>query len=582
MSTSVTGVPVEGMPAELVDKGWQLLKSETTPPRFRARNGEAFPQKVEFGPYPTSDEAVTAARDLDAEAKKAADTGMKLVFNPDGSTEFEDVEARSAAKKASAKKPAQPAADPVETREPEVEQLAMPSSITHPPEPGEHLLAVEVIRIDGGTQLRALFDEEVVSEYAEAMLAGAKFPPVDVFFDGANYWLGNGFYRTAATKKAKLRTILAAIRFGTRRDAVLFSAGANADHGQPRTNADKRAAATMLLMDSEWTKWSDGEIARQANVSQPFVSALRRELTTQNVLSEQTTRVGKDSVARDTSKIGRKTDEEKEAIAREESEAEPPLFTEPTDESEGLSSHEGLTNEDGTVENFEEDSEETLAQQAARREVAGGWSTADVVDAIKKNGGTMYRGQLEEAGCTYAAILGALHEEAIEQPEVGKYGLPASEPEASKTGESSETAAAKSEESTPASSTKLKAFHETVDALLKGRMLTVSFTWIPGVKGKVQHTVNASNDPQKASRKLLDAEKVRPFSEDVLQMITEQLKGAPAKAAPAPAKPATRPSASKASKKKAPKPSRPKAPTKKKVATKKAAPKRKASTKKKR
>ena len=46
-----------------------------------------------------------------------------------------------------------------------------------------------------------------------------------------------------------------------------------------RTNDDKRRAVTVLLTDDEWQKWLDNKIARQCGVSQPFVSAVRKELS---------------------------------------------------------------------------------------------------------------------------------------------------------------------------------------------------------------------------------------------------------------------------------------------------------------
>ena len=65
------------------------------------------------------------------------------------------------------------------------------------------------------------------------------------------------------------------MRQGTRRDAVLHSVGANAQHGLRRTNADKRRAVETLLRDEEWSGWSDSEIARRCGVSHPTVAKVR-------------------------------------------------------------------------------------------------------------------------------------------------------------------------------------------------------------------------------------------------------------------------------------------------------------------
>lgn len=135
---------------------------------------------------------------------------------------------------------------------------------------------VASIRIDGGTQPRQSINEQVVSEYAEALQAGEKLPPVVVFHDGTDHWLADGFHRYHAHRKAKRKDIAADVRNGTRRDAVLFSVGANAAHGLRRTNEDKRRAVQTLLEDAEWSKWSDRQIAEACGVSVPFVGAIRR------------------------------------------------------------------------------------------------------------------------------------------------------------------------------------------------------------------------------------------------------------------------------------------------------------------
>ena len=131
------------------------------------------------------------------------------------------------------------------------------------------------VRIDGGTQPRAAIAEDVVSDYAEAMTEGAEFPPIDVFFDGVDYWLADGFHRYHAGKKLGLVEVPAKIHAGTRREAVLFSVGVNQGHGLRRTHADKRKAVLTLLSDAEWGGWSDRDIARRCGVGHQMVGTLR-------------------------------------------------------------------------------------------------------------------------------------------------------------------------------------------------------------------------------------------------------------------------------------------------------------------
>lgn len=164
------------------------------------------------------------------------------------------------------------------------------------------------IRIDGGTQPRESIDDATVADYAEQLKAGVTFPAAVVFHDGTNYWLADGFHRRAAHAAAGIDEMPVDLRQGKQRDAVLYSVGANADHGIRRTNADKRRAVMRLLDDAEWSKWSDREIARRCGVSHQFVTNLRPSLST--VDSEKpdrtyTTRHGT-TATMNTSNIGRK------------------------------------------------------------------------------------------------------------------------------------------------------------------------------------------------------------------------------------------------------------------------------------
>jgi hypothetical protein len=136
-------------------------------------------------------------------------------------------------------------------------------------------IAIDRIRADGGTQPRATIDFTVVEDYANAMADGAMLPPVIVFHDGTDHWLADGFHRREAHKVLGLPEIDCDVRQGTRRDAVLFSVSANADHGLRRTNEDKRRAVRKLLDDDEWARWSDREIARRCGVDHKTVATLR-------------------------------------------------------------------------------------------------------------------------------------------------------------------------------------------------------------------------------------------------------------------------------------------------------------------
>ena len=140
------------------------------------------------------------------------------------------------------------------------------------------LVLLSDIRVDGGTQVREKVDSSTVVEYAEAMDHG-KFPPVVVFFDGATYWMADGFHRYFAGRKREQESVYADVREGTDRDALLYAIGANAQHGLRRTNADKRRAVRLVLEDEEWSRRSLSEISRMTGgVSGAVIKSVQETL----------------------------------------------------------------------------------------------------------------------------------------------------------------------------------------------------------------------------------------------------------------------------------------------------------------
>jgi hypothetical protein len=136
-------------------------------------------------------------------------------------------------------------------------------------------LKLSEIRIDGGTQMRASINMDIVKEYADAFRGGAQFVPCVVFFDGVNYWLADGFHRYHATEAAKIMTLDCEVRFGSVREAILYALKANQNHGLRRTNEDKRICVQTMLNDTEWCLLSNIKIAKHCEVSETFVAAIR-------------------------------------------------------------------------------------------------------------------------------------------------------------------------------------------------------------------------------------------------------------------------------------------------------------------
>ncbi len=168
------------------------------------------------------------------------------------------------------------------------------------------------IKVDGGTQMRAQLDPATVQEYADAMgeAGWGKFPPIIAYYDGSDYWLADGFHRLSAWRSIANWSdamIPADVRSGTRRDAILHAAGANASHGLRRTNADKRRAVETLLRDDEWAKWSNMEIGRRCNVSEGTVRNIRGDLERTSQITKSDERHGADGRTTNTANIGAKS-----------------------------------------------------------------------------------------------------------------------------------------------------------------------------------------------------------------------------------------------------------------------------------
>jgi hypothetical protein len=138
---------------------------------------------------------------------------------------------------------------------------------------------VRINALNMEVRARAALDENAVEEYADAMRAQAKFPPVVVFEEYEALWLADGHHRVEAARRVGRMAIRAEVHAGGRREALLHACGANATHGLRRTNADKRQAVTLMLDDPEWRQWSSREIARRCAVDEGLVRRVRDELS---------------------------------------------------------------------------------------------------------------------------------------------------------------------------------------------------------------------------------------------------------------------------------------------------------------
>jgi len=133
-------------------------------------------------------------------------------------------------------------------------------------------ISIDLIRLDGDTQSRLAINETVVDDYSELIDSGAdgwNMPPVDVFYDGSVYWLGDGFHRVLAAERKKRGSIPCNVHKGTAIDAKIFAMTANDRHGLRMTRSDKRACVEWLLDNGG--KMTQREIAEKAGVTRRHV-----------------------------------------------------------------------------------------------------------------------------------------------------------------------------------------------------------------------------------------------------------------------------------------------------------------------
>ena len=139
-------------------------------------------------------------------------------------------------------------------------------------------LPVDVLRIDADTQNRLKINEEVVEDYTQLIVDNDgewPFAAVDVFHDGNEYLVADGFHRTLAAHRAKLPKIPCNIHKGTATDARIFGMKANDRHGLRMSRADKRGCVEWLLDNGG--KMTQTEVAAKAGVSRRLVQIIVAE-----------------------------------------------------------------------------------------------------------------------------------------------------------------------------------------------------------------------------------------------------------------------------------------------------------------
>jgi hypothetical protein len=168
------------------------------------------------------------------------------------------------------------------------------------------ILLTSIIK-ESRIQPRESIQEATVAEYAQSMkmietlrehgIERDAFPPVVVFQDDAGYcWLADGWHRVLAAERAGYQEIEADVIRGDIGAAIIYAAGANAQHGLRRTNRDKHRAVSMLLEHPKiiGEQWSDMRVAIAAGVGTSMVRQIRLERSRKLGLPVETKRLGAD------------------------------------------------------------------------------------------------------------------------------------------------------------------------------------------------------------------------------------------------------------------------------------------------
>ena len=175
------------------------------------------------------------------------------------------------------------------------------------------ILNIADIRIDAGTQTRFSINEQTVMDYKELMKDGVVFAPIDVMFDGLEYYLVDGFHRYHAHIQNGQDTIAAVVTNGTLRYAKLMAKKANS-HGLPLTKKEKRKNVFDMLDDIEYCEWSNKDIALHNNVSHSMVIKMRQELENPKPKKDAGNKPSKDNPSKDKLKADEPPQQEAEPV----------------------------------------------------------------------------------------------------------------------------------------------------------------------------------------------------------------------------------------------------------------------------
>lgn len=161
------------------------------------------------------------------------------------------------------------------------------------PSGGAQEVPLADIDLDCAIRVREKLNQDVVDHYCDLIKRGVALPPIKIFRVGGVLKVTDGQHRCRGAAKAGRETIQAIIIEGSEKDALKDALGANAQHGLPRSNKDKRRVAILGIQN--FGHLSDREIAAICQVSNTFIGEVRAQLSTADSSQPRT---GKDGKAR--------------------------------------------------------------------------------------------------------------------------------------------------------------------------------------------------------------------------------------------------------------------------------------------
>jgi hypothetical protein len=160
------------------------------------------------------------------------------------------------------------------------------------------VLDLAEITLDKRAQPRVTMNFNMVQEFADDMIRGDPFPPLDVFSDGVGYWLADGFHRYRAAEALGLAEFHCVVHDGGLDDAVWFSLAANRKNGLRRDPADVRNAVKRAILHRKGQAESDLWIADYIGTSFATVARVRQLLVATTTVLPSQSRVDRNGVER--------------------------------------------------------------------------------------------------------------------------------------------------------------------------------------------------------------------------------------------------------------------------------------------